>query len=108
MLNRLMQVFHHSKYNSIKKKKKVLMSKFKKRKQINLSNPEDSFVQFISRNHITWNHRVAEVGRDPCILSGPTPLLKQGRLEDFAQDHVQVGFEYRIIESENRSGRKRP
>jgi len=26
-------------------------------------------------------------------LSSPTPLLKQGHLEQAAQDHIQVGFE---------------
>lgn len=70
------------------------MSKFKKRKQINLSNPEDSFVQFISRNHITWNHRVAEVGRDLQVYE-VQPLFKQGYLQQGAQNHVQMDFEDR-------------
>jgi len=34
------------------------------------------------------------VGRDLCGSSSPTPLLKQGHLEQAAQDLVQVGFEY--------------
>jgi len=34
------------------------------------------------------------VGRDLCGSSGPTPLTKQGHLQQAAQDHVQVGLEY--------------
>ena len=34
------------------------------------------------------------VGRDLCGSSSPTPLGKQGHLEQAAQDHVQAGFEY--------------
>jgi len=34
------------------------------------------------------------VGRDLCGSSGPTPLAKQGHLEQAAQDRIQVGFEY--------------
>jgi len=34
------------------------------------------------------------VGRDLCGSSSPTPLLKQGHLEQAAQDHVQAGLEY--------------
>jgi len=34
------------------------------------------------------------VGRDLCGSSSPTPLLKQGRLQQAAQDLVQVGLEY--------------
>jgi len=34
------------------------------------------------------------VGKDLCGSSSPTPLLKQGRLEQAAQDLVQAGFEY--------------
>jgi len=34
------------------------------------------------------------VGRDLCGSSSPTPLLKQGHLEQVAQDLIQAGFEY--------------
>jgi len=34
------------------------------------------------------------VGRDLCGSSSPTPLLKQGHLQQAAQDHTQVGLEY--------------
>jgi len=34
------------------------------------------------------------VGRDLCGSSSPTPLPKQGHLQQVAQDLVQVGFEY--------------
>jgi len=34
------------------------------------------------------------VGRDLCGSSSPTPLLKQGRLQQAAQDLTQVGLEY--------------
>jgi len=34
------------------------------------------------------------VGRDLWGSSSPTPLLKQGHLEQVAQDRVQVGLEY--------------
>ena len=34
------------------------------------------------------------VGRELCGSSSPTPLLKQGHLEQAAQDLVQAGFEY--------------
>jgi len=34
------------------------------------------------------------VGRDLCGSSSPTPLPKQGCLEQAAQDLVQAGFEY--------------
>jgi len=34
------------------------------------------------------------VGRDLCESSSPTPLPKQGHLEQAAQDLVQAGLEY--------------
>jgi len=34
------------------------------------------------------------VGRDLCGSSSPTPLLKQGHLQQAAQDLVQAGLEY--------------
>ena len=39
------------------------------------------------------NHRITE-GRDLCGSSSPSPLPKQGHLEQAAQDLVQVGFKY--------------
>jgi len=39
-------------------------------------------------------HRIAGVGRDLCGSSSSTPLLKQGHLEQAAQDLVQAGLEY--------------
>jgi len=43
---------------------------------------------------ILQNHRMAGVGRDLWGSSGPTPLPKQGHLEQTAQDLVQAGFGY--------------
>ena len=40
------------------------------------------------------NHRMLWVGRDLCGSSSPTPLLKQGQLQQAAQELVQVGLEY--------------
>ena len=40
------------------------------------------------------NHRILGVGRDLCGSSSPTPLPKQGHLQQAAQDFVQVGLEY--------------
>jgi len=41
------------------------------------------------------NHRVVGVGRDHCCgSSSPTLLLKQGHLQQAAQDLVQAGLEY--------------
>ena len=39
------------------------------------------------------NHRITE-GRDLCGSSSPSPLPKQGHLEQAAQDLVQAGFKY--------------
>jgi len=44
--------------------------------------------------NITQNHRTVGVGRDLCGSSGPTPLLKQGHLQQATQDLVQAGLEY--------------
>jgi len=41
------------------------------------------------------NQRMVEVGTGLWRSSGPTPLLKQGRIELVAQEHVQSAFEYR-------------
>jgi len=38
------------------------------------------------------NHRMVGVGRDLCGSSSPTPLPKQGHLQQAAQDLVQVGL----------------
>jgi len=42
----------------------------------------------------TDRHRMVGVGRDLWGSSSPTPLPKQGHLEQAAQDLIQVGFEY--------------
>jgi len=43
---------------------------------------------------LSQNHRMVGVGRDLCGSSSPTPLLKQGHLQQAAQDLVQAGLEY--------------
>jgi len=43
---------------------------------------------------ISQNHRVFGAGRDLYVSSSPTPLLKQGHLQQAAQDRMQVGLEY--------------
>jgi len=40
------------------------------------------------------NHSMVGVGRDLCGSSSPTPLPKQGHLQEAVQDLVQVGLEY--------------
>ena len=40
------------------------------------------------------NHRMVGVGRDLCGSSSPGPLLKQGHLQQAAQDLVQADLEY--------------
>ena len=40
------------------------------------------------------NHRMAGFGRDLWGSSSPTPLPKQGHLQQVAQDLIQVGSEY--------------
>jgi len=40
------------------------------------------------------NHRTVEIGRDLWGSSSPTPLPKQGHLQQTAQDLVQAGLEY--------------
>jgi len=42
---------------------------------------------------VTYHHRMVGVGRHLCA-SSPTHLLKQGRLEQVAQDLVHTGVEY--------------
>ena len=43
---------------------------------------------------IHFDHRMFGVGRDLCGSSSPTPLPRQGHLQQAAQDLVQVGLEY--------------
>jgi len=40
------------------------------------------------------NHRMVGTGKDLCGSSRPTPLPKQGHLQQAAQDLIQEGFEY--------------
>lgn len=42
---------------------------------------------------ITQNQGMVKVGRDLSRSSGPTPLLRQGHVDQVAQDHVQMAFE---------------
>jgi len=43
---------------------------------------------------LSQTHRMAGAGRDLCGASSPTPPLKQGHLQQAAQDLVQGGLEY--------------
>jgi len=48
---------------------------------------------------VFWIHRITGsqnvgVGRDLCGSSSPTPLPKQGNLQQAAEDLVQAGLEY--------------
>jgi len=43
---------------------------------------------------VVTSHRMVGVGRDLSGSSSPTPLPKQGHLQQAAQELVQVGFEY--------------
>jgi len=45
-------------------------------------------------NDSEQNHKMVGVGRDLCGSSSPTPLLKQGRLQQAAQDRLKAGLEY--------------
>lgn len=58
------------------------------------------FYTYQKKSGFIWSHclriknqRAAEIRRDLCRLSGPTPLLKQGHLKLVAWDHVQVVFD---------------
>lgn len=44
-------------------------------------------VQFLGPVHHTQKHRIARVGRDLLRLSSLTSLLKQGQLEQIAQEY---------------------
>jgi len=46
-----------------------------------------------NRKHRSQNHRQVTVGRDLWRSSSPTTLLKQGLLEQAAQDCVWMAFE---------------
>ena len=48
----------------------------------------------IRRNHRLKNHSMVELGRDLWISLDSTPLLKQGHLQQAAQDLVQAGLGY--------------
>jgi len=48
----------------------------------------------MKRDRKSQNHRMFGVGRDLCGSSSPTPLPKQGHLQQAAQDFIQVGSEY--------------
>jgi len=49
---------------------------------------------YVKLHRITQNHRMVGAGRELWRSSSPTHLLKQVHLQQAAQDHVQVGFEY--------------
>jgi len=46
------------------------------------------------------------VGRDLCGSSSPTPLPKQGHLQQAEQDHVQAGLQY--LHRRRKLGREEP
>ena len=46
------------------------------------------------RERTSQNHRMFGVGRDLCGSPSPSPLPKQGHLQQAAQDLVQAGLEY--------------
>ena len=52
------------------------------------------FACFILHGRISQNHRMVGVGGDLCGSSSPTPLPKQGHLQQAAQDLVQAGLQY--------------
>jgi len=59
---------------------------------------EQIILETISRHMednaaISQNHRIAGFGRDLCGSSSPSPLPKQGHLQQAAQDLVQAGLE---------------
>jgi len=45
-------------------------------------------------SHRSQNHRMLGIGRNLYGSSSPTPLLKQGHLQQTAQDCIQAGLEY--------------
>jgi len=63
---------------------------------INRDNKSNSTLYFTVEytKLFSQNHRMLGVGRDLCGSSSPTLLLKQGHLQQAAQDLVQEGLEY--------------
>jgi len=65
-----------------------------------LVSAEPVLIDLVSRAHTqgnhaeSQNHRMVGVGRDLCGSSHPTPLPKQGHLQQATQDLVQAGLEY--------------
>jgi len=58
---------------------------------------------------IPQNHKMVAIARDLWGSSSPTPLPKQGHLEQSAQDLVLMGFEYHQRRTlHNRSGKPVP
>jgi len=53
-----------------------------------------SKVMKSARLRYEQNHRMLGAGKDLCGSSSPNPLLKQGHLQQAAQDLVQAGLEY--------------
>jgi len=44
-------------------------------------NLEFTMIKYLVSFSESWNHRMLGVGRDLCVSSSPTPMLKQGHLE---------------------------
>ena len=51
-------------------------------------------LQYSQSKIVSQNHRIVDIGRDLWGPSSPTPMPKQGHLEQDAQDHIQEDFEY--------------
>ena len=49
---------------------------------------------FLCYSSFSQNHRIVGLRRDLCGSASPTPLPKQGHLQQAAQDLVQAGLEY--------------
>ena len=62
-------------------------------KDISLRRKPVAFCPHFHEMQSTY-HRMVGVERDLCGSSSPTPLLKQGHLQQAAQDLVQAGLEY--------------
>ena len=60
-----------------------------------IDNMECSLLSFLIFSITeSQNHRMVGVGRDLCGSPNPTPLPKQGHLQQAVQDRVQAGLEY--------------
>ena len=46
---------------------------------------------------LSQNHRIVGIGRDLCGSSSPTPLPKQGHLQQAVEDLVQAGLECLLL-----------